>query len=263
MLTSAKLAQHSINSNSSRQSSNQRYPLNAELSYASSAAAIPVEPTQLTAGSCSVLSSVEELPDEPALLSASTESMRLQAQQTPEVEHQGWLDAKYSGCQMRQSADSQQVAVMQSHGALLSPGPAELSTAAGGAAADDRDDTHLPAVRPPRTTAAAAPARHALAGGMFRRSAQLLAGLAQGLMAPGQYDSIESTAGSMAVGSRAAAGSRATGEGLRGLRKSQQGLSNDDDEFAEQLRASVNLVAGSLDISGPQVGLRLLLYRKT
>lgn len=230
LLTSARLRQHSIGSSGSHHSSHQLYPLNVEPSYASSAAASQAEMPAAAAGDRTMLASVQELLA-PSLFSASTESVDLPTCQQASIALQAQPAAEEQSLVFRQSQDSQQEAVMQSHGALLGPGLPELSTAAGGAVfGSDR----------PVSRHAAAPAGHALAGGMFRRSAQVLAGLAQGLWQPVDVGSVDSTAGSMAVVS-GAVGSRAT-----------CGMP-DDDDFGSQLRASVNLVAGSLDISGPQV----------
>jgi hypothetical protein len=105
-------------------------------------------------------------------------------------------------------------------------------------------------------TAAGAGLRPPVATADFRRSFHLLAGLAQGLW-PNDARSIDSTAGSNAIGAvshGAAAVSWARGcSGAAGLRCST-GSSGAEVELAHQLAASVEHLAASLDITGPQVG---------
>jgi hypothetical protein len=111
-------------------------------------------------------------------------------------------------------------------------------------------------VQPAAAAAATTALRPPAAAANFRRSFHLLAGLAQELW-PNDARSIDSTAGSNVVGAMphgAAAVSWARGgSGAAGLRCSTGSL-GPEVELAHQLAASVEHLAASLDITGPQVG---------
>jgi hypothetical protein len=228
----------------------------------------------LTNSSSSLLASVHQMLEMPALLAASAETLDIQPSETGQAgwqQQQGLGEAEGS----RLSQDSQQDAVMQSHGALLGPGPGfdsfcDPAAAAAAARSESGDDGSAAAgeverrsVQPGAAAAATATTgmRPPAAAADFRRSFHLLAGLAQELW-PNDARSIDSTAGSNVVGAMshgAAAVSWARGgSGAAGLRCSTGSL-GPEVELAHQLAASVEHLAASLDITGPQVGCSVVL----
>jgi hypothetical protein len=222
--------------------------------------------------SSSLLASVHQMLEMPALLAASAETLDIQPSETGQAswqQQQGLGSAEGS----RLSQDSQQDAVMQSHGALLGPGPGfnsfcdpAAAAAAGSESGDDggafascgaaAGEVERRSVQHGAATAAATGVRPPAAAADFRRSFHLLAGLAQELW-PNDARSIDSTAGSNVVGAMshgAAAVSWARGgSGAAGLRCSTGSL-GPEVELAHQLAASMEHLAASLDITGPQVG---------